>query len=298
LEQRRLAFRLPLMSASPPISASPPRVCLHGFLAMVACITVPPFLPADMPYTGSVCHLRPGQITSEMLAMSLGRGGGEIGGKGAPPVASQDKILAPSADLQPVAASSLGPSLDKAQRGGKSQKEVLSCCIKGFYPFAGGPKGLTAWLFQDIHQAIIVKSSVSSDKLSMDFMTDGGVGAEVWWNEQLKWQVFLGQSIPGEVRMRNSGTRSAPGSKLERLREIAARYDCSMNLYTNNCRIFCARMQREVERLNHEDADAASSFASELAAESRLAFGILTSVMLPLLYPACIILLIRVCGGF
>jgi len=174
---------------------------------------------------------------------------------------------------------------------------VLSCRIKGFYPFPGEPKDPVAWFFRDTHHAIFVKSSASSDSLLMDFMTEGGPAAEVWWNEQAKWWVFLGQSFPGEVRVRSSGARGLPSSKLERLREIAAGYDCRMNVYTNNCRMFCARMRREVERLNAEDAQGGGSLAEDLASDSRLAFSLLRAGALPLLYPIFLALLMYACVG-
>ena len=136
----------------------------------------------------------------------------------------------------------------------------LSCKVRGFYPFPGGPRGPVAWLFRDTHQALSV---VGEDKarLHMDFMTEGGQAHPVWWDEGVKWKVLLGQSIQGEVRIRSGGRgglrlvegmggvasgldTTSPSSKLERLREIAEGYDCSMNLYSNNCRIFCARMRR------------------------------------------------------
>jgi len=141
------------------------------------------------------------------------------------------------------------------------QPAQLSCKVRGFYPFAGGPRGPVAWLFRDTHQALSV---VGEDKarLHMDFMTEGGPAHPVWWDEGVKWKVLLGQSIQGEVRIRSGGRGglrlvegvgvggAAPGasasSKLERLREIAEAYDCRMNLYSNNCRIFCARMRRAV----------------------------------------------------
>ena len=136
----------------------------------------------------------------------------------------------------------------------------LSCKVRGFYPFPGGPRGPVAWLFRDTHQALSV---VGEDKarLHMDFMTEGGQAHPVWWDEGVKWKVLLGQSIQGEVRIRSGGRgglrlvegvggvasgvdATSPSSKLERLRQIAEGYDCSMNLYSNNCRIFCARMRR------------------------------------------------------
>lgn len=171
------------------------------------------------------------------------------------------------------------------------EKEKLSCRIRGFYPFPGEPRDPVSWLFRDTHQGIMVRSSVGSARLFMDFMTRGGATAEVWWNEEAKWMVFLGFPFPGEVRIRNSGTSILPGSKLEQLQKIALTYDCDMNLYTNNCRMFCARMQREVERLNAED----SIYVDDIVADSRLALALLTSSMLPLLYPASLAMITYIC---
>ena len=77
----------------------------------------------------------------------------------------------------------------------------------------------------------------------------------MWFDEATKWRVFLGQNIRGEVRIRirPAGGVVPPGSKLERFWVAAAAYDDRMNIYTNNCRIFCARMEREVARLNDQD---------------------------------------------
>ena len=184
-----------------------------------------------------------------------------------------------------------------AADGSSRAREVLKCRIKGFYPFPGDvPAGIFGWLFRDTHQAILVRTSAGSDSLFMDFMTEGGAAHPVWWDEALKWQVLLGQSIDGEVRVRVIGEGGAPGSKLRRLREAAEDYsERPLNLYVSNCRIFCARMQREVERLNAEDADVVDARwrrrASELAADARLAAAILRAGTLPLAYPAGVLLL-------
>tara|TARA_B110001452_G_scaffold70459_1_gene56913 strand:- start:96 stop:473 length:378 start_codon:yes stop_codon:yes gene_type:complete len=119
----------------------------------------------------------------------------------------------------------------------------------------------------------------------MDFMTAAGQAHPVWWDETVKWKVMLGQSIDGEVRIRGDCT---PGSKLERLREAAERYDTDMNLYSNNCRIFCARMRREAVRLNPEATPVA-----ELAADARLLLALVRSSTLPMLYPLGILFLCR-----
>merc|ERR1712032_1650981 len=129
----------------------------------------------------------------------------------------------------------------------------------------------------------------------MDFMTEGGPAAEVWWNEQAKWLVLLGQSIPGEVRVRRSGAPSSPGSKIDRLRRTAETYERSMNIYTNNCRTFCARMQREVERMNAENNQDTRPLAGNLIADCRLVVALLAAGTLPLLYPITVALLIYVC---
>ena len=41
-------------------------------------------------------------------------------------------------------------------------------------------------------------------------------------------------------------------SKMGEILQIAQSYDTNMNLYRNNCRIFCANMEREVERVNQQ----------------------------------------------
>ena len=204
--------------------------------------------------------------------------------------------------------------------------EKLSCRVKGFYPFAeatrtsDGVGGVLGFLFKDTHQAIIVSSSKGSAKLFMDFMTEGGQSHPVWYNEAVKWNVLLGGNIRGEVRIREVGKVDGGGddaaqaaaapflipaaaasdgaplgdeTKLQSLKRIAARYDCTMNLYTSNCRIFAARMRREVERLNaldSLDAGTPRAIAAELAADARLAAAVLHAGLLPALYPIGVLL--------
>ena len=110
----------------------------------------------------------------------------------------------------------------------------------------------------------------------------------VWWDERLKWHVLLGGSIRGEVRMRNYGPPSPPGSKMARLRHRLSAYGSDLSLYSSNCRVFACRAVREVERLNAEDDEDAGSRrakAAELAADARLAFGLLRAGLLPAVYP-------------
>jgi len=172
-------------------------------------------------------------------------------------------------------------------------REGLVCRIKGFYPFPQGIQGPVAWLFRDTHQAISISAAGGESKLLLDFMTEGGQAHPVWWDEAVKWRVLMGGSIRGEVRVRNTGA-ICPGTKLDRMRAAARAYDCSMNLYTNNCRIFCARMEREVQRLNDEDAlDSGQPSAQrrEALADARMALAIAQSAVLPTLYPISILLL-------
>ena len=61
-----------------------------------------------------------------------------------------------------------------------------------------------------------------------------------------------------------------------------------MHLYGNNCRIFCARMQREVERLNQQQRPGGDR-AAELVADARLWFAVLRAGLLPTLYPASVV---------
>ena len=176
----------------------------------------------------------------------------------------------------------------------------LSCRVVGFYPFAGGlsrPRGffkVLAWLLKDVHQAVVVTVAVDDEdgsrsspgareKVRMDFMTKGGDGAEVWYNQQLQWRVLLGESIQGEVRIHRYGAagRGAPCSqpspsnpKLRSLIAFASRFDTRMNLYTNNCRVFAARVQQEAERLNREsESSPAFSSTSTTTSDSHMDGG-------------------------
>jgi hypothetical protein len=225
--------------------------------------------------------------------------------------------------------------------------EWLSCRIVGFYPFpTPPPKGaLIGWMFRDTHQAIMVRSSwnkgrAGSTTVLMDFMTKGGERHPVWYNEAVKWNVLLGGTIRGEVRVRflgrngtqddsdaaaaeeqttNDGSRTSMSPQMERLLQIARSYNCDMNLYGNNCRMFSARMEREVERINHEttnimamedggpttgdgrvndatqqqgQAVSSSSSSSEImAADFRCARRVLAAGLLPTLYPLSALLI-------
>eukprot|EP00978_Attheya_sp_CCMP212_P008415 scaffold19817_cov31-Attheya_sp.AAC.1 len=87
-------------------------------------------------------------------------------------------------------------------------------------------------------------------------MTEGGAFHPVWLEERVKWSVLLGGNIRGEVRVRvlgkhknNAAEEQVTCPKMERLLQFAQSYDCDMKLYRNNCRMFCARMEREVEPL-------------------------------------------------
>ena len=99
-----------------------------------------------------------------------------------------------------------------------------------------------------MHTAITVTTSTGADRLFADFMTADGDSADVWWNEQTQFLVLMGASIPGEVRIKNpsSSLRGDPSPQLQQLRNYAKAYDTNMNIYTNNCRTFTRRMQREV----------------------------------------------------
>ena len=124
-------------------------------------------------------------------------------------------------------------------------------------------------------------------------MTEGAQAHPVWWDEAAKWRVLMGGSIRGEIRVRSTGA-ICPGTKLDRMRAAARAYDCRMNLYTNNCRIFCARMEREVQRLNDEDAQDSgqpSAKRRKALADARMAIAIAQAAVLPTLYPISILLL-------
>lgn len=175
-----------------------------------------------------------------------------------------------------------------------AESERLACRVKGFYPFPQGVNGPIAWLFRDTHQAIEVTTAGGTSKLLLDFMTEGGPAHPVWWDEAVKWRVLLGGSICGEVRVRRTGEICKPDSKLERFKAAAMAYDTRMNLYTNNCRIFCARMEREVQRFNDDeanDAELPSAKRRMALADARLALKIAQAAMMPMLYPGCILLL-------
>lgn len=164
----------------------------------------------------------------------------------------------------------------------------------------------------------------------IDFMTKGGATHPVWYDEVMKWNVFLGGNIEGEIRVQILGTKaqreatkkatngtardtdaivhtveegSDPGSglsKLARLMAYADSYDRRMNLYSNNCRIFAARMEREVERINLECMDTTSAsqgdWSHDMAVVNlRCSLRILWAAVLPSLYPLGVILLL--CEG-
>jgi hypothetical protein len=122
-------------------------------------------------------------------------------------------------------------------------------CIKIYY--VDGDKQHdrdTRWLLNDVHTAITVTTSAGADRLFADFITADGDSADVWWNEQTQLLVLIAASIPGEVRIKNpsSSLRGDPSPQLQQLRNYAKAYDTNMNIYTNNCRTFTRRMQREV----------------------------------------------------
>jgi len=185
------------------------------------------------------------------------------------------------------------------------EDDRISCRIKGFYPFPSDPpKGpLLGWILRDTHQAILVESTSSSGtkrRTLLDFMTEGGAFHPVWFEERVKWSVVLGGNIRGEVRVRvlgkhknNAEEEQVTCPKMERLLQFAQSYDCDMNIYRNNCRMFCARMEREVERLNGETTDGHSIQTTQeiLLADVRCAMRILGAALLPTLYPFSVLLL-------
>lgn len=139
-------------------------------------------------------------------------------------------------------------------------------------------------------------------------MTKNGANHPVWYDEIVKWNVILGGNIGGEVRVKVFGTKpqnpttnenskntkvlsmddsesSAPSTKLKCLISYANDYDCAMNLYSNNCRMFAARMEREVERLNSVGTDIHNTSHDVLVADMRCALRIMWAAILPTLYP-------------
>ena len=97
-------------------------------------------------------------------------------------------------------------------------------------------------------------------------------------------------SSSGSSSSGSSGSRLFPGTKLARLRDYADGYDRRMNLYTSNCRMFAARVRREVERLNAEDEqEGTDDVRAALAADARLAAAVIHAATLPALYPLAIL---------
>ena len=256
----------------------------------------------------------------------------------------------------------LQPEILASNSGQHTTSSKLSCRILGFYPFPSPPpKGPLGWLFKDTHQAIMVTSSsnyynndgakkVRKTTVLMDFMTKGGASHPVWYDEIVKWQVFLGGSIEGEVRMKVLGAKrrtqndniihletgsndrmdldldlqksghemknddyglDSSSPSLERLVKAANSYNCDMNLYGNNCRMFTARMEREVERINlnyygdddnggdHDNDNVIGSVSDEdwsdmndMAMNLRCSLRILGAALLPALYPLGALLLL------
>ena len=98
----------------------------------------------------------------------------------------------------------------------------LHCRVMGYYPF---PKTTTTttnsqqlfgigrfwkWLLKDTHQAIIITQQQQQQqqetiKVRIDFMTKGGANHPVWYNEIVKWHVWLGGTIDGEIRIKVMG---------------------------------------------------------------------------------------------
>ena len=210
-------------------------------------------------------------------------------------------------------------------------KSELACRVLGFYPFpTSPPRGPLGWILKDTHQAIIVTETLSrraeatelgkareKKSVRIDFMTKNGANHPVWFNEVVKWNVLLGGCIEGEVRVTTLGTKSqrqttnmnekakggrvfpiddtestAGGLKLKRLIDYANDYDCRMNLYRNNCRIFVARMEREVIRLNLEGTDNQDTRRLLAIADIRCALRIAWAAFLPAIYPMGAIFLV------
>ena len=127
--------------------------------------------------------------------------------------------------------------------------------------------------------------------------------------------MLLGQNTEGEVRVLSFGrrrTRDGDGDgvdgaepptapkraaerddspQLRRLLAWADEYDRDMNIYTKHCRVFTARAQRKVDRLNLELEKSAASqgaeglWLQEAAAELRFAKEMVSATALPLIFP-------------
>lgn len=263
------------------------------------------------------------------------------------------------------------PLVDDLNTNQQKSSSLLSCRILGFYPFpTPPPKGPLGWLLKDTHQAIMITSTsgdcstygtmkAKKTTVLMDFMTKGGASHPVWYDEFVKWKVFLGGSIEGEVRMKVLGAKrrnqhismtrnhnndniiqletgsntmndvhtdsdlqesvdemdndydlefSCPSMK--KLMRYANSYNCEMNLYGNNCRMFAARMEREVQRINmsyygDNDNDLVIAVAGGTGGDGerssmndltiinlRCTLRILGAALLPAIYPLGAILLL------
>lgn len=192
-----------------------------------------------------------------------------------------------------------------------NRKFELTSRVVGFYPFPiAPPRGPVGWILKDVHQAIFVTETIFPDAeetiefpnlastkktVRMDFMTKDGARHPVWSDEIVKWNVFFGSSIDGEVRIKWIGEKGdglESELKLDRLIDYAKGYDCQMNLYCNNCRMFAARMERETIRLNLEGVDHQDTRRILAVADIRCAVRIMWAAILPALYPLGAILLL------
>lgn len=86
-------------------------------------------------------------------------------------------------------------------------------------------------------------------------------------------------------------TSSSPPS-LERIVKYANSYNCEMSLYGNNCRMFAARMEREVERINMMYGGNDDGNINGTAINLRCSLRILGAALLPALYPLGALLLL------
>jgi hypothetical protein len=63
----------------------------------------------------------------------------------------------------------------------------------------------------------------------------------------------------GRIQEQQNIEETLRSSKMGEILQIAQSYNTNMNLYRNNCRIFCANMEREVGRVNQQQATTRSS---------------------------------------
>ena len=112
------------------------------------------------------------------------------------------------------------------------------------------------------------------------------------------------EELPSLLEYTNTATEdsytSSMSPKMQQILQIAESYNCQMNLYTNNCRMFVAAMEREIERLNcdsstcssdnNDDVNTPHAYTTMVLADLRMYFRMLLAILLPTIYPLFAIL--------